>query len=160
MIGCFDHVPPPAAVPPDPGAPAGQLGFKYDRLGVRVPTIFISAWIEAGTVVNTPLQHCSIIRTICEKWGLPHLTERDLSAPHIGDIFTGSEVRNREDWPDPTPRPNPSEGSNRHHPLNRLQWCIAKTLGHLVDDVTPELETVDHALTFLKGSLGKLRKLV
>jgi len=27
--GTYDHVPPPPATPPDPAAPAGQLGFRY-----------------------------------------------------------------------------------------------------------------------------------
>lgn len=41
--GCYDHVPPPAAAPPDASAPAGHMGFAFDRAGVRVPTIAVSA---------------------------------------------------------------------------------------------------------------------
>jgi phospholipase C len=40
--GCYDHVPPPRAIPPDPGRPAGQYDFKFDRLGVRLPVVLIS----------------------------------------------------------------------------------------------------------------------
>src|SRR5580692_524407 len=57
--GTFDHVPPPAAVPPVPGAPAGQLGFTFDRSGVRVPAIAISAWIPERTVVSAEYRNTS-----------------------------------------------------------------------------------------------------
>ena len=35
--GTYDHEPPPKAVPPD--SHVGKTGFKFDRLGVRVPMI-------------------------------------------------------------------------------------------------------------------------
>lgn len=158
--GCFDHVPPPAAVPPEPGAPAGQLGFKYDRLGPRVPTVFVSAWIEAGTVVNTPLQHGSIIKTLCDKWGLPALTDRDRSAPPIGDVFTAAAPRSRETWPLPTPLDDPVQGSNRHNPLNHLQRCIVETVAKLIEETSPDalaaIQTVDDALGYMAESWKKL----
>jgi phospholipase C len=52
----FDHVPTPFAhVPildgiiwPEP------YYFNFDRLGVRVPTILISPWIDKGTVIHEP----------------------------------------------------------------------------------------------------------
>src|SRR5207245_10322074 len=43
--GTYDHVPPPPAVPPTRSAPAGQMGFKFDRSGARVPAIAVSAWV-------------------------------------------------------------------------------------------------------------------
>lgn len=49
--GFFDHVPPPSAGVPNPDARLGPppYNFNFDRLGVRVPTIFVSPWIEPGT---------------------------------------------------------------------------------------------------------------
>ena len=45
--GFYDHVPPPAAVPPgdvtDPDNNGN--GFTFDVLGVRVPTVIVSPWI-------------------------------------------------------------------------------------------------------------------
>jgi phospholipase C len=35
--GTYDHVPPPAATPPDRTGPAGQMDFTFNRLGVRLP---------------------------------------------------------------------------------------------------------------------------
>ena len=68
--GTYDHVPPPDALPPDPAGPAGQLGFTFNRLGVRLPAIAISPWISEHTVVNDLYQHTSMIRTIRERWNL------------------------------------------------------------------------------------------
>ncbi len=44
--GTYDHVPPGAVPPPDPSAPAGELGFRFDRSGYRVPAIIVSPWVE------------------------------------------------------------------------------------------------------------------
>jgi len=54
--GFYDHVPPPQKdIPPPDGIPAyPDFGFKFDRLGIRIPTILISPWIEKGTVVGAP----------------------------------------------------------------------------------------------------------
>lgn len=66
--GCFDHVPPPdTAVPPDHSTP--QEPFNFRRYGVRVPTVVVSPYIEAGTVFrsDTPeveYDHTSILATL------------------------------------------------------------------------------------------------
>jgi len=124
--GCYDHVPPPDAVPPDPAAGPGQMGFGFDRLGVRVPTILISAYVEAGTVVNAPLDHGSILRTVETRWGLAPLTARDQAAQDVGAALTRDEPRAQSEWPVITPRPLPSSGggANAAHPLNELQQAV------------------------------------
>jgi phospholipase C len=48
--GFYDHVAPPARGVPSPDGIPAPNGFAFDRLGVRVPTLAISPWIEAGTV--------------------------------------------------------------------------------------------------------------
>ena len=45
----FDHRFPPAAVPPNPGGPPGEDGFLFNALGVRVPAVLISPYIQQGT---------------------------------------------------------------------------------------------------------------
>lgn len=92
--GCYDHVPPPAAAPPGDGATCKQ-GFRFDRLGVRVPTVLVSPWIEPGTVFRAarPLDHTSMIRTICRLWSLPSLTDRDRAAEDLGDVLIRSVPR-------------------------------------------------------------------
>jgi phospholipase C len=54
--GFWDHVPPPAAPPPSKNMPNSypDHDFFYDRLGVRIPTLLISPWIKAGTVISAP----------------------------------------------------------------------------------------------------------
>jgi phospholipase C len=48
--GIYDHVPPPSCTPD--GAVDSQTGFKFDRLGVRVPAVLVSPWIPEGTVIS------------------------------------------------------------------------------------------------------------
>ena len=144
--GCYDHVPPPAAVPPETSAPAGQMAFRFDRLGVRVPTILVSAYVEPGTVVKTPLDHCSLIKTLSEKWGLGHLTERDRAATGLGGVLTRSTPRDAGEWPVIAHRPLPlaqDRASNADQPLNGLQksivglaTAIAGDPGSLADTLT------------------------
>jgi phospholipase C len=107
--GTYDHVPPPAAPPPEVSAPAGQLGFTFDRSGVRVPAIAISAWIPERTVVNDEYRNTSVIRTIRERWqlGAP-LTARDAIARDIAPVLCLDSPRAPEDWPDALPRPVPA----------------------------------------------------
>ncbi|OEL12937.1 Non-specific phospholipase C6 [Dichanthelium oligosanthes] len=53
--GFYDHVPTPVGVPsPDDIVSAAPFFFKFDRLGVRVPTIMVSPWIRKGTIVGRP----------------------------------------------------------------------------------------------------------
>lgn len=69
--GTFDHVPPPAAVPPDGNV--GRTGFAFDRMGARVPTILVSPFIAGPTVFRAPsgssydFDHTSFLATFC-KW--------------------------------------------------------------------------------------------
>jgi phospholipase C len=49
--GFYDHVPTPADNVPNPDGLVGGEPYYFDfkRLGVRVPTIMISPWINKGT---------------------------------------------------------------------------------------------------------------
>ncbi len=74
--GCYDHVPPPATVSPDDRV--SSEGFAFDRLGVRVPTIVISAYTERETVITDLHSNTSMTRTLREALDLgPALTKRD-----------------------------------------------------------------------------------
>ncbi len=107
--GTYDHVPPPTAVPPGPVTDP-EMGFTFDRLGVRVPAIAISAWTKAGTIIHDEMHHGAGIATLCRKYGLPHLTARDEKARDLGNAINLAEPRQPWDWPEPTPQyvpPNP-----------------------------------------------------
>jgi phospholipase C len=76
--GTFDHVTPPAAVPPD----NHRKLFAFDRLGVRVPAVIVSPWIPRGTIVHDSVfDHSAVPATIKTVFGLPaFLTNRDAAA--------------------------------------------------------------------------------
>jgi phospholipase C len=69
--GFYDHVSPPDAVPPD----AHRQEYAFDRLGVRVPAIFVSPWLEAQ-VVHEGFDHTSLLKYLADKWGLRMLGRR------------------------------------------------------------------------------------
>src|SRR5579875_1186241 len=106
--GYYDHVPPPAAVPPDDvpahnpllSAPSwvraalrpflGSYLAKverldagpssYDRYGFRVPAVIVSPYARPDFVTSTLYDHTSVLKLLQEKWNLPSLTRRDAAA--------------------------------------------------------------------------------
>jgi phospholipase C len=120
--GCYDHVSPPEAVVPDPKKPKGEMGFGFDRLGVRVPAILVSPYVEPGTVVHTQHEHTSIIKTITQKWGLDSLTERDKAASHLGGALSLSKPRTDRPVIDARPYNPPAAASQE--PINALQRMV------------------------------------
>ncbi len=117
--GCYDHVSPPAAVPPDPSAPMGQMDFRFDRLGIRVPTVMISPYIKKGTVISDVHDHTSILKFIEDRWGLDPLTERDKHANDFSKVLSLKSPRT--DFPELTPRPYQVSKKAHEEPLNDLQ---------------------------------------
>jgi phospholipase C len=99
--GLFDHVPPPYARNPWPNDE--NDGFKYDLMGVRVPTILVSPWIKEHTVFRspTPLDYTSptpvaydstsILATLLHWYGIPRgrwgLGDRTHNAPTFEGVF-------------------------------------------------------------------------
>jgi hypothetical protein len=57
--GFYDHVPTPQTGVPNPDGILGPApeNFNFDRLGVRVPTIAVSPWINQGTGKEECLLH-------------------------------------------------------------------------------------------------------
>jgi phospholipase C len=82
--GCFDHVPPPPATPPDVLRPDG---FDFSYFGVRVPAVIVSPYIRPGSVIrpagDIPFDHTSIIATLRKLHNFKPLTERDKVAPDL-----------------------------------------------------------------------------
>ena len=69
--GFYDHVPPPPTIAPD----KHTHEYSFTRLGVRVPAILVSPWVRRG-VCSTTFDHTSILRYLCDKWGMGPLGER------------------------------------------------------------------------------------
>jgi len=83
--GFFDHVPPPAACPPD------ARHTDLDRNGTRVPFILISPWARAHQVSHVAHDHTSVVRFIELLHDLPALTDRDANADALLDLFDFSK---------------------------------------------------------------------
>jgi phospholipase C len=105
--GYYDHVPPPAAVPPDdvegrsltgspsrlrtvlrpffPGMVRSEENLtkgprSYDRFGFRVPAVLVSPYARPDYVCSEVLDHTSVLKLVEQKWNLPPLTARDAAA--------------------------------------------------------------------------------
>jgi phospholipase C len=84
--GIYDHVPPPKVTPD--GNSAGPTGtgldytFTFNRLGVRVPAILISPWVQKGLVVprDRTFEHASIPATATQYF-LPNYDQNTASLP-------------------------------------------------------------------------------
>jgi phospholipase C len=89
--GYYDHVPPPAAIPPDsigPNLHPGENGFDgFGRYGFRVPFALVSPWARPHFVSHEVYDHTSILKLVETKWNLPALTYRDANAAPMLDML-------------------------------------------------------------------------
>ena len=89
-------------------AAPGQLGFRFDRSGYRVPAIIVSPWVDAGRVFTDEYRHTSMIATLREVWGLGEpFTDRDAAARTFDGLLSLESPREPDTWPDVTPLPVP-----------------------------------------------------
>lgn len=94
--GFYDSVAPPAAVAPGDGSKTSSLnqhGFTFEQYGVRVPAVVVSPLIPKGTVSTTVYDHTSVLATVEELFGLPHLTQRDANANSLTGLASLSSPR-------------------------------------------------------------------
>jgi phospholipase C len=106
--GTYDHVPPGPVLPPDPSAPPGELGFRFDRSGYRVPAIIVSPWVEPGSVYNEEYRHTSLIATLRKAWELGGaFTQRDATARPFAHVFSRATPRDPQTWASITAHPVP-----------------------------------------------------
>ena len=89
--GFYDHKKTRSAY--NPGSEIDkEHDFRFNFLGVRVPTILISPKFEEGKIDNTAYDHTSVIKSVFENFDLPgHLTNRDKNANSFwGNIKSSS----------------------------------------------------------------------
>jgi len=87
--GFYDHGIPGAAVPPDDRADE----YTFDRLGVRVPAIFVSPWITPQ-VIHAVCDHTSLLRSLQDRWQLGDMGRRvSQAADAIGQLSLASAAR-------------------------------------------------------------------
>jgi phospholipase C len=93
--GFFDHVAPPASLPPE--VDADDLGNPVPY-GTRVPFLAIGPFAKAGTVSHKPMEHSSIVKFL--EWNflteVGQLKARDTAVNNIGSLLdptkTGIQV--------------------------------------------------------------------
>lgn len=87
--GFYDHQPPSATVPSgnDTRYANPNYSFAFNRLGVRVPAISVSAYTAKGTIIGgtpddptTVFDHIFVLAMVEKPFGLKPLTKRDESA--------------------------------------------------------------------------------
>jgi phospholipase C len=112
--GFYDHQPPPSAIPPADEGPYANPNytFRFDRLGVRVPAIVVSAYTPKGTVIgadpidrSTVFDHTSVLATVEKRFTLTPLTRRDAAANTLDVALNSPSVR--ADAPTALPDPAP-----------------------------------------------------
>ncbi|HEX4025845.1 MAG TPA: alkaline phosphatase family protein [Steroidobacteraceae bacterium] len=89
--GFYDHIAPPAAIPPGdtaPGSKYNQYGFTFQRYGVRVPAVIVSPRIPANLIDHRLYDHSCIAATLRDAYGLPALTDRDRSANSVLSLLS------------------------------------------------------------------------
>ena len=125
--------------------------FGFNRYGPRVPAIFVSPYIPAGSIVRpagfsyvqgdgtsttngvTPFDHTSVIRTIVECFnienGAAKLTARDQNAPSLADALT-LDSSNMNNGPQSVPLPSVGgtlTGAPESHLAQIYQAMLQKT---------------------------------
>ena len=113
--GFADHVPPPEGVPAgdrlgytEQAGDGKAITFHFDRLGMRVPTVLISPWVEKGVVQNRPTDqsgeftHTSILKFLSHLWDLDILTPRVEWSSSFEGLITETF---RDDTPETLPMP-------------------------------------------------------
>jgi len=116
-------------------------------MGVRVPAILVSPWIEEQTVFRSSTgvkyDSTSILATLLHWYGIPKarwgLGERTHHAPTFEGVF---QRRVPRDPPALRPRPASEQGSNQSSPLTSLHHQVVPRLVHaLVGHSLPANET-------------------
>ncbi|KAJ4769007.1 Non-specific phospholipase C1 [Rhynchospora pubera] len=146
--GFYDHVPTPVSGVPNPDGIIGPdpFYFKFDRLGVRVPTLLISPWIDKGTVVHEPngptptsqFEHSSIPSTVKKLFNLNSnfLTKRDAWAGSFEGLFS-MRTTPRTDCPEKLPEVTKSlrpHGPKEDVSLSEFQVELIQLASQLIGD--------------------------
>lgn len=124
--GTFDHVPPPSAVPPTTTGEPGEMGFAFDRLGCRLPSILVSAYTQQGSIIHDEMHHGALAATLSRLHGLKPLTRRDATANNLFNAINLTTPRQPYEWPGTHPQympPNPESTAapheeHKHRPLS------------------------------------------
>lgn len=157
--GFYDHVVPPATVAPDDHTTA----YDFTQLGVRVPAVLISPWCDAG-VDHTQFDHTSVLRYLCDKWGMPPLGARTSAANSIAaalrptrrtdDTPAFIRVANTDLIPDDADAERESTNANANGLHRFADWLLAQ-IDNADTDVVKALALRARGWTALKHRIGR-----
>jgi len=106
---------------------------------------------------DTSFDHTSIIKTLCERWDLEHLTERDRAAPSFAPVLTRAADQPRLETPDVEarrykrlPEPKAKQG-----PISHLGGRIIELSAAIAGDTAPLLKTAGEAVSHLLGRVHR-----
>lgn len=172
--GIFDHViPPKLTVDPRYLAVKASTSptFAFDRLGVRVPAVFVSPAIKPGTIVSQRFDHCSIVATVRKLFCLGNAQKpfnwREAHAATFDGILNLEPDEVRTDDVE-LPQPYISGGANpppspAHAPTD-LMMSMAKSVELAAGRVgvnlrmsTNDISTAQHATDFFDQAANALR---
>jgi phospholipase C len=161
--GFYDHVVPPAAVAPDDHTQS----YAFTQLGVRVPALLVSPWCDRG-VEHTVFDHTSLLRYLCDKWGMAPLGERARAANSIGTAIRTTDsartdtpafirVANQDLIPD---HPLAEQDATNHNAEGLHQFAdylrrTSDTLSTAVVEVAAEVAMRINAWARFKNRLGR-----
>jgi phospholipase C len=157
--GFYDHVVPPAAVPPDDKT--GE--YDFNQLGIRVPAIVVSPWV-GRRVDGTTFDHTSVLRYLQDIWSLGSLGARTAAANSLSPLITESAPRQdtvpfirvpyTELVPD-HPEWEKRDDSGHHAALAAFSYYLAKNEGAVLPDAVQTLERGAGWWVKLKANLGE-----
>lgn len=168
--GIFDHVSPPKLVP-DPNSPvppSTNPAFAFDRLGVRVPAVFVSPLIRPRTIISRQFDHCSIVATVRKLFCLDKtpFNWREAQASTFDNILNLSpeNIRQKGDFVLPPPFVSagaPSEPQTRTPSdltvyMSQGMQAAADTLGVKLSMHVTDIYSAQDALNFLNRAAGQL----
>jgi phospholipase C len=172
--GFFDHFPTPFNGIPNPdGRVSTNPPFNFTQLGVRVPAILVSPWVNAGTILRgnnrgpsstSEFSHSSVPATIKSLFNLeaPFLTERDAWAATFDFAFLDRDSP-RTDCPTKIPTPpshKPADLKAVEHtqPINDFQRTLIEVANGLDADQDDQDE-ISKLVTEKDGALFARKKL-
>jgi hypothetical protein len=161
--GFYDHICPPAAVPPGDTITQSyvQHGFEFDQLGVRVPALVISPRTPRGVIDHTVYDHTSMLATVERLFGMKNLTERDKAANDFLHLFALETPRTDAPTTLPGPASNPSPlqcGDEDEDVLliQRSELRLAQRTGVYRDRATVDFKPTSTQIGFTQVALLKV----
>ena len=153
--GFYDKMSPPTGVPNPDGQVSVNPAFDFTRLGLRVPAVLISPYIEAGTIDLTVYEHASVPATLNKLFNLGSqnfLTARDRAANTFERNLQRSVPRSRDEL----------QWASAHGRVHRDEILTQKkqlhqTIGAIMD----VMKTPEHELSaFQKSLLGLVQSVL